>query len=145
MAFLSRQRGTHCCNKKKKKKKKARNCCWDRERKAWVGVCQGLTMRVPPCTDIQVRLCACLHIQAACLNFSRRLSYLFSLAVGPYEIAPGQIFTLQFADCFANGRCGVLYCGEMKVGGWGGEIHGSGIVTKGGRSEKRRWCWEINC
>lgn len=71
-------------------------------------------MRVPPCTDIQVRLCACLHIQAACLNFSRRLSYLFSLAVGPYEIAPGQIFTLQFADCFANGRCGVLYCGEMK-------------------------------
>ena len=45
-----------------KKKKKAGNCCWDRERKAWVGVCQGLTMRVPLCMDIQVRLCACERV-----------------------------------------------------------------------------------
>lgn len=87
------------------------------------------------CMHIQVHACRCMFAYAAFKHeYHPETLTLIQLAVGPYEIAPGKYlhYTMLIASLMAASECSIV----VRWRGRWGEICGSSIVTKGGRSQR---------
>lgn len=110
MAFLSRQRGTHCCKKKKKRGTVAEI---EKERLEWVcardSQCEYRCAWIYRC--VCVHASGCMFAYSGCMyKFQPETLLLIQLAVGPYEIAPGKYlhYSLPIASLMAGAECSIV-------------------------------------
>lgn len=112
------------------------NRCRDREKKSFAWASAGdLTWSLWLRVDTQVRTCRCVFAHAGFeCKFHPETLVVILLAVGPYEIASGKClrYSMLIASLMAASQRSIV--GRWR-GRWG-EICGSRVVTKGGRSQR---------